>query len=113
MERITVKGSAGFSINELPTVAGAIPPSLVAQFQSGPAPILPEFTRLPRPRDRCPITGASRTGLIEWDSRLPAQEKFLFRVRERGKIRGAVFINTKRLLSFMQKAEAACVGDAE
>jgi hypothetical protein len=73
-----VKGSAAVSLNGLPTAAGAIPPVLAAQFQSGSYTTLPEFARLPKPRERCPITHASRTWLIEWDSRLPAQEKFLF-----------------------------------
>jgi hypothetical protein len=74
---------------------------------------LPELTRLPRPGDRCPITGASRTWLIEQDDNLPAEEKFLFRIRQRGKTRGAVFVNIAKLMAYMQKAQAVDVGDAE
>ncbi|MGA3171069.1 MAG: hypothetical protein ABSE62_08640 [Chthoniobacteraceae bacterium] len=87
------------------TVAGAVPPALARQFQSVPLPQLPEVARLPRPRERCPITGASRTWLIETDEGLPPSETFLFRVRQRGKRRGAVFINVPKLLAFLRKAE--------
>jgi hypothetical protein len=68
---------------------------------------MPEIARLPRPKERDPIAGCSRTWLIETDNSLPAAEKFLFRVRQRGKIRGAVFINVAKLLRFLRAAEAA------
>jgi hypothetical protein len=68
--------------------------------------MLPEVTRLPAPRERCPISGASRTWLIESNDSLPAPDRFLFRVRQRGKIRGAVFVNVAKLLAFLRAAEA-------
>ena len=101
------------SLNGLPTAAGAIPPVLAAQFQSVPVPTLPEMVRLPRPRERCTITGASRTWLIERNERLPAPDRFLFRIRPLGKMRGAVFVNVGKLMAFMHKAQAEDVGDAE
>ena len=100
-----VKGSAAVSLNGLPTAAGAIPPILAAQFQRVPIPTLPEMTRLPRPRERCPITGASRTWLVEQDAALPAPQRFIFRVRQRGKKRGAVFMDRERLMNFLRRAQ--------
>jgi hypothetical protein len=105
--------SAGFSINELPTVAGAIPPTLADQLRSVSYTTLPELARLPRPRERCHITGASRSWLIEQNNAMPSQERFLFSVRKRGKMRGAVFINVAKLVAFMQKAQSEHVVDAE
>ena len=102
----SAKGSALLSIDELPTAVGAIPPALAAKFESVPVPTLPEMTRLPRPRERCPITGASRTWLIEQNDALPPSEKFIFRIRQRGKMRGAVFLNVAKLMTFMEKAQA-------
>jgi len=101
---IAATGSAGLSIDSLPTLAGAVPPALAAQFKNVPAPSLPEVARLPRPRERCPLTGASRQWLIDRDNALPRSEKFLFRIRTRGKIRGVVFINVPRLFSFLKSA---------
>jgi hypothetical protein len=86
---------------------GAIPPELARQLKSAAAPQLPELCRLPRPRERDPIASASRTWLIETDATLPTGEKFLFRIRRRGKIRGTVFINVGKLLAFLERAEAA------
>ena len=95
-------GSAPEITNELPTVAGAVPPAFAHQFQSAPAPAVPEFSRLPKPRDRCPISGGSRTWLIEHD----AYGHYLFRARQRGKMRGAVFVNVAKLLGYLRKIEA-------
>jgi hypothetical protein len=71
-----------------------------------PAPTLPEMCRLPRPGQRDPITNASRSWLIETDASLPPEDRFLFRVRQRGKIRGCVFCNVAKLIAFLKKAEA-------
>lgn len=110
---VAVTGSTTAADNELPTVAGAVPPALLRQLQTVAAPLLPEMCRLPRPRERDPIASASRTWLIETDATLPPNEKFLFRIRRRGKIRGAVFINVAKLLAFLQKAEAADKGGSK
>jgi hypothetical protein len=89
----------------LPTVVGAIPPELAAHFQAISAPPLPEIARLPRPGERDPICSASRSWLIDTNAALRPQDRFLFSIRQRGKIRGAVFINVAKLLAFMQKAQ--------
>jgi hypothetical protein len=89
------------------STVGPIPPGLAQHFRSVPAPQLPELARLPRPGERDPITGSSRQWLIDHDAELPPAEKFLFRVRRRGRQRGACFVNVQRLLAFFQKSEAA------
>ena len=82
------------AIAQRPAVPGAITP-----------PPLSEFARLPRPCERCSISGASRTWLLETDAALPSAERFLFRVRPRGKHRGLVFIDRERLLNFLRSAQ--------
>jgi hypothetical protein len=93
-------------------VVGAVPPGLARQLQSVPAPHIPELARLPRPGERDPITGSSRSWLIDTNDGLPVAERFLFRVRQRGKMRGAVFINVAKLMALMKKAESEDAGTA-
>jgi len=112
-QKSAAKMSAADSHSELITVSGAVPPELSRWFQSVSPPHLPEVTRLPRPRERDPIASASRTWLIETDATLPPNEKFLFRIRRRGKLRGSVFINVSNLLAFLKKAEAADQGGGQ
>ena len=76
-----------------PTIAGHLPPALAGQFQQVNMPALPEFSRLPSPKERDPYTGASRTWLVEHDK----HGHFLVRVRQRGKMRGTVFVNLPKL----------------
>jgi hypothetical protein len=92
---------------ERPKAIGPVPPFLARQIESVPAPPLPELARLPRPGDRDPISGGSRSWLIETNQSLPPDERFLFRVRQPGKIRGVVFCNTQKLLAFLRKAEVS------
>lgn len=86
---------------------GAVPPALAKRFQQVQPPSLPPVARLPRPGDRDPVTGSSRSWLISANRLAAPADRFLFSVRQPGKIRGAVFINVEKLLRFLQKAEAA------
>ena len=72
-------------------------------------PALPEFSRLPSPKERDPYTGASRTWLVEHDK----HGHFLVRVRQRGKMRGTVFVNLPKLLAYIRAAAQQEGGDAE
>lgn len=65
--------------------------------------IWPEFAKLPRPHERCSITGASRSWLLDHDS----EGKYLVRIRQRGKLRGAVFIIVPKLLAYLRSATVA------
>jgi hypothetical protein len=89
------------------SVVGAVPPELAQQLRSIPSPKYPDLARLPKPGERDPITGCSRSWLIDADASLPTKERFLFRVRRIGKLRGAVFINVAKLLAFLRRAEEA------
>jgi hypothetical protein len=90
---------------ELPTAAGPVPPFLAHRIKSVPAPQIPFLTRLPRPGEREPITNASRSWLLDTNDKLPPEERFLFRVRQRDKIRGVVFVNVEKLLAVLRRAE--------
>ncbi len=87
----------------LPTAVGEIPSHLGAAFQPVEKSGLPEFARLPAPRQRCPFSGASRTWLIEHDE----FGHYLTRVRQPGRLRGTVFVSVPKLLSYLRRAAAA------
>ena len=94
--------------HDLPTFAGPVPPGLERLFKSAPAPVLPEVTKLPPPRGRCIICGASRSWMLEANERAKREKRaFLFRVRQPGKIKGACFVNVRALLSYLHAEEAA------
>lgn len=80
-----------------PTVLGHPP---TGQFQSVPLPPVPEFGPLPPARGRDPITGASRTWLIEGEA---AGHFKLVRIRKPGAMRGKVFIHYPSLLEFLRR----------
>jgi len=95
------KPAAQFT-TELPTVAGTVPSALTGQFQRGPT--LPsEYGRLPRPGEREPISGLARSTLLELNESLPATERFIIRIRRRGKARGSTLIVADRLRSVLAK----------
>jgi hypothetical protein len=43
--------------------------------------------------------------MLDTDAKLPPEDRFLFRVRQRDKIRGVVFVNVEKLLAFLRRAE--------
>jgi hypothetical protein len=62
----------------------------------------PEFCRLPRPKTRCPITGLSRTSLVEL---IDTGKVRAVRLRKKGAARGVTLINRKSLLDFLHGLE--------
>jgi hypothetical protein len=82
-----------------PTLAGLAPKGLESRFSPVPFGQLPEFMKLPPPRGRCPLTGASRSWLLD-------QEKSgkikIVRVRQPGKMRGAAFLFVPSLLALLR-----------
>jgi hypothetical protein len=62
----------------------------------------PEFCRLPRPKTRCPITGLSRTSLVEL---IDAGKVRAVRLRKKGAARGVTLINRQSLLHFLHGLE--------
>jgi hypothetical protein len=86
-------------VRERPTCAGPIPLAFARVFQLPEGKTLPEFCKLPRPRERCAYTGASRTWLIEHGE---AGHFKLARIRKAGSVRGAIFIHLPSLLAFIR-----------
>ena len=85
--------NAGEHTTKPPTVAG----TSIGKIQ-GAALADAEFLRLPRPRERCPISGLSRTTLIEL---LEAGKIRGLTIRRPGAIRGIRLIVKSSLLSHL------------
>ncbi len=86
----------------MPKVAGDIPAHLSRQVEIATSANLAEFSRLPKPPGRCPISGGSRSWLLETDAKLPPDQRFLVRVRRRGCLRGVVFVSVPKLCAFLR-----------
>ena len=93
----------------IPTVAGAGSALLGPRVEMATAGNVAEFARLPKAGERCPVTGTSRSWLVETDASLGPDDRFLIRVRRRGCLRGAVFISVPKLSSFLSRAAAGKV----
>lgn len=83
-----------------PTFHGQPPPWAQQQFVSAPPGAIPKFAKLPAPHERCPYSGASRSWLID---QAEAGNIRLVRVRQPGRMRGAVFLHVPSLLEFLRK----------
>ena len=69
----------------------------------GDVPLLPpEFCRLPRPKTRCPLTGLSRTSLVEL---VDAGKIRAVRLRKKGAARGITLLNRQSLLDYLHSLE--------
>lgn len=86
----------------MPKVAGDVPAHLSRQVEIATSANLAEFSRLPKPPARCPISGGSRSWLLETDAKLPPDQRFLVRVRRRGCLRGVVFVSVPKLCAFLR-----------
>lgn len=91
---------------QVPTVAGAVPEHFGQRVEVAAAGNVAEFSRLPRAGERCPVSGSSRSWLIETNQKLPPGEQFLVRVRRRGCLRGVVFVSVPRLCAFIRGVQA-------
>jgi len=93
----------------IPTVAGAGSARLGPRVEMATDGNVAEFVRLPKAGERCPVSGASRSWLIETDQELSPEDRFLIRVRRRGCLRGTVFTSVPKLSSFLSRAAAGKV----
>ncbi len=82
------------------TVANLLPRSRLAFAEASVRDA--EWLRLPLPGDRCPLTGLSRTTLLELGDRGLITLK---RVRKPGAARGIVIINKQSLLNYLDRLE--------
>jgi hypothetical protein len=84
-------------LDYLPRVAGGLPPNFRSAFHETSLRDA-EWLRLPLPGARCPLTGLSRTTLVE----LGDSGKILMkRIRKAGATRGIVIINKQSLLLYL------------
>ena len=95
----TLNHTLAAPLTGLPTLHGLPPPGMERRFASAPAGQVPEWCKLPSPRERCPFTGASRSWILD-------QEKLgrirLVRVRQPGRMRGACFVYVPSLLALLR-----------
>jgi hypothetical protein len=69
------------------------------RFASTPAGATPEWCKLPSPRERCPITGASRSWILDQEELGRVK---IARVRQPGRLRGACFVYVPSLLALLR-----------
>lgn len=82
-----------------PTWLGSPPRELEGSFVAAAFGQMPEFAPLPAPKERCPITGGSRTWLLEHGE---AGDFRILRVRKKGKMRGKVLMHVPSLLAWLR-----------
>ena len=92
-------------------VAGAVSARCEMPSVAATAANVAEFARLPKVGERCPVSGGSRSWLVETDKSLPPDQKFLIRVRRRGCLRGVVFVSVPKVVSFLQAVQAGAVAE--
>ena len=84
-----------------PTLYGCAPLGTEKSFAPWPDPLIPEFVKLPAPKERCPVTGASRSWILD-------QERLgrikIVRIRQPGRMRGACFVYLPSLLALLRNA---------
>jgi hypothetical protein len=82
-----------------PTLLGRAPPGFESRFAPVLSGQLPEFSKLPSPRERCPLTGASRSWILDMEQ---AGRVKIVRIRQPGKMRGACFIYVPSLMALLR-----------
>jgi hypothetical protein len=91
-----------------PSLSGNIPKGLENRFT--PASLeSAEWGRLPRAREKCPVSQLSRSGLIDLANAVPG---LLVRVRRPGCIRGCVLVSLPVLRSYLQGLQSEQSGGA-
>ena len=93
----------------LPTISRAGSEHFGQQIEIASASNLAEFSRLPKVKERCPISGASRSWLIETNAKLPGKDQFLVRVRRSGCLRSVVFVSVPKLTAFLRGVQEGVV----
>lgn len=93
-----VDGGSGSRVGK-PTVAGEVPAELVGKFEAGRS-VEAEFLRLPPPRGRCPLTGCSRSWVLE---QAEAGHFRLVRIRKPGRLRGVTLIDLASYRAFLNR----------
>ena len=94
-------------ISDKPTLAGRVPVGSENKFNSAPLAEA-EWTRLPRPNGgRCPISGLSRSGLIDLGVHVPG---LIVSLRRPGAIRGACLVHLPTLRDYLRSVRESQLG---
>ena len=89
-----------------PTISGSIPKGQENRFT--PASLeSAEWGRLPRAREKCPVSQLSRSGLIDLSHAVPG---LLVRCRRPGTIRGSVLVHLPTLRAHLRGLQATQSG---
>ena len=72
--------------------------TIVPAIDNGTNIINPEFIRLPKARSRCPLTGLSRTSLVEVVDKGAVKA---VKLRKRGSLRGITLLVRESLLGYL------------
>jgi hypothetical protein len=98
-EDSSTRGIAEKILAGKPTLLGQAPKGLESRFTPVPSGQLPEFSKLPSPRERDPLTGASRSWILDMER---AGRVKIVRIRQPGKMRGACFVYVPSLLALLR-----------
>jgi hypothetical protein len=80
-----------------PSIAGGLPPNFRSVFHESSLRDA-EWLRLPAPGSRCPLTGLSRTTLVELGD---AGKIVMKRIRKPHATRGIIIMNKQSLLAYL------------
>lgn len=88
-------------------------PSGVTVLMVPPDAFLPEFIHMPDGKDKCPVTGMSRTWLLE---RIRESQKSNYpikahHIREKGRLRGVILIDRASLVTWVSEQPAPSWGE--
>lgn len=95
----TLNPTVAAPLTGLPTLHGSPPPGMDRRFAPTPPGAMPEWCKLPAPRERCPITGASRSWILDQEALGRVK---IARVRQPGRMRGACFVYVPSLLALLR-----------
>lgn len=89
-----------------PKLAGNCPKGSEHKFEQAPLESA-EWGRLPRAREKCPVSLLSRSGLIDLSHAVPG---LLVRVRRPGTIRGSVLVHLPTLRAHLRGLQSEQAG---
>jgi hypothetical protein len=89
-----------------PTLAGNCPKGQEHKFKSASLADA-EWGRLPGPRGRCPVSGLSRSGVLDLGVTVPG---LLVRLKKPGAIRGSVLVHLPTLRDYLRQCREAQIG---
>lgn len=93
MKSLTIKDAGP------PTLAGNVPKGQEHKFQTASLAEA-EWTRLPSPKGRCPVSALSRSAVLDLGVTVPG---LLCRLKKPGAIRGSVLVHLPTLREYLRQ----------